>query len=205
MAVVSVGLGFIVGVGLADSAADAHVVVNGYSWKTSGCSGDRVDPIGTMFYNASSAGALNHIHHHGWATTTSSDAQWWKTHGNAVCVANLTGASGERASGCGECDRFHVRVRTTYDSDPTYGTTAFATPHKESWHNLLPVGCFFEHAVDSPNGYIDAQVQLYANMVLAGGHSYVGGNHFWGNTGTVAQCTGQTPVNNGYVSYIRGN
>lgn len=158
-----------------------------------------------MFYNASSTGALNHIQSHTrWTHTDPSTAQYYKIHGAAVCAANASGAAGERASGSGTSDRTHVRVRTTWDSDATYGTTAFATPHEEDYHLLLPPSCIGKHSVRAPHGYVDAAGEVYNEMVTLGGHAY-GGIHYWGGTGTVVQCDGNTPVNHGFVYYIRGN
>ncbi len=93
---------------------------------------NRKDPVMDVFYNnGQSSNVATHVEHHtGW-TNTEGEQQWYKIHDPTVCAQN--GTTAQRASGCGGCDRVHIRFRQTYHSDATWGITALGTPHNEAW------------------------------------------------------------------------
>ncbi len=183
----------------------AHFSPTGqYSHSTDACtsSTNRKDPVMDVFYNnATGSNVATHVQHHtGW-TNTEGKQQWYKIHADpTVCGQNSTTA--QRASGCGSCDRVHIRFRQTYHSDATWGTTALGTPHNEAWKTSG--GCFpGEHAVYDPWGFQDGRTMIYNNLVAAGGHTFAGGV-IWGNTQEMPQCDGNMVGSvDGKVDYIR--
>jgi hypothetical protein len=179
----------------------AHFQTGEFSHKDSACESttNRADPVMDTFYgnvgqvNGTTVG--NHIQHHtGW-TDQSGGQQWYKTHTSpSVCAQNAS--TSQRASGCGSCDRIHIRFIKTYHSDATWGDTAIGTPHDEYYNT------FCGHAVRAPYGFQNGRTSIYNNMVAAGGHPFAGSFN-WGNTAQQKQCDGNWVGSlDGKVDYI---
>jgi hypothetical protein len=200
-------------VGLAGTTAAIHAPISRAHFSTSGqyshsdsactSSTNRKDPVMDVFYNnATAANVGTHIQHHtGW-TNQEGGTQWYKIHADpTVCAENAS--TSQRASGCGSCDRTHVRFKQTYHGDATWGTTSIATPHNEQW--VVFNGCGYPggHAVYDPWGFQDGRTMIYNNMVPAGGHTFAGSS-LWGNTQEMQQCNGDWVGSvDGKVDYIR--
>lgn len=134
---------------LALSPASAHFDSGSrYTYTSSSCgSGSRVDPINVVFYTWGTWGrAESQVQSHAGWSNTSGSMQYFADHGS--CYERHT----QRASGCGTCSRYHVRIRGQH-SDPTLGWPAAASAQHEDWVPSCNYG-IGGHAVDSngPNG-----------------------------------------------------
>ena len=150
-----------------------------------------------VFTNAASAIATkSHIAAHtSWGATTAT-AQMFKTHfpnsadPDGTCVAN----SQYEQLASGGNPRHHVRLKDTFESSPTYGTTTIATPHLE-W------SCSGGHRIQqSPSGFVEGRTHLFNAMYPQ--HAWiVTGN--WGNDTPMFQSCGNYFVaSDGYVTYM---
>lgn len=134
---------------LALSPASAHFDSGSrYTYTSSSCgSGSRVDPINVVFYTWGTWGrAESQVQSHAGWSNTSGSMQYFADHGS--CYERHT----QRASGCGTCSRYHVRIRGQHP-DPTLGWPAAASAQHEDWVPSCNYG-IGGHAVDSngPNG-----------------------------------------------------
>jgi hypothetical protein len=164
-----------------------------YTHTASNCSGaSRVDPINIVFYTWGTwARAENQVQTHaGWTNGSGSPQYFWD---HSTCYLMHT----QRASGCGTCGRFHIRIRGQHE-DPTLGWTATGDAHHEDW--VITCG----HAVDAngPNGsgFDQGRAQL-SNAMWMGGHSYY--YTWWGNTQNFQQCDGDYSGSDGNTSFIQ--
>lgn len=190
---------------IAPAYAGAHFSAGHYSYNSASCSG-AVDPVGIIFTgNGTGANAAAHVAHHGWGATSGSSAQYFISHG--LCG----GMSHENADGGGSSTRNHIRLRKTYDADPSVGTTAQGTPHHEDyviWSPSNPCGPPGGHAVDkggvtqgtNPSGFDQGRNTL-VSLLTSGGHSW-GGWHYWGNTTEFQQCDGDKAGSHGSVGFV---
>jgi hypothetical protein len=168
--------------------ATAHFSAGHYTYSGSCTEANRVDPVTVVLYgSATGARVLNHVQHHGGWTHQSGSPQNFLTHGQCYAM------SGQRANDDGLSSRWHVRVRTTYHGDDTWGTTAMGSPHRDEL-----VWCI--HAVP-PNGFNAGRTQI-VNMLSPSPHHTYSHNAYWGNTQSMKQCTGSTAASNGYVAWI---
>ena len=150
-----------------------------------------------VFTNAAGAIATKaHIADHtGWGATNA-DQQYFPTHNanaadpDGTCVLN---SQYEQLAGSGN-PRYHVRLKQTFDSSPTYGTTTIATPHLE-W------ACDGGHRIQqSPSGFVEGRTRLYNDMYPAHAHVVTGN---WGNNNALYQsCGGYSVRSDGYVTYM---
>lgn len=107
----------------------------------------------------------------------------------------------QRASACGACARYHIRVRGQH-SDTTLGYTATGDAYHEDWvASCLPSGW---HAVDSNgpsgSGFDQGRGQL-SNAMYMGGHYYY--YAWWGNTQNFRQCDGDYAGSDGSTAFIQ--
>lgn len=192
----------VVVLGIAGAAAFARPALGHfqtYPYTLSSCPASyehQVDPINDVFFGAGTADrALNHIRFHtGWGDTSGS-AQYFSS--ESVCGAMY----GQRASGASWQSRFHIRVRRTYDDDPTWGITARGDAHHEDfvW--------YCGHAVDKggvssglTSGFDQGRRAIYD--AFYGVHGYAGVT-YWGNTREFKQCDGDYAGSNGSVGWWR--
>jgi hypothetical protein len=153
----------------------------------------QVDPVNFVFWDAgSSAWALsNVVAHAGW-TNTAGSTQYFSDHGSCRAM------DWQRASACGICTRFHIRVEATFDSDPTWGATSRGDAHHEDavW--------YCGHAVDangpSGSGFDQGRRELRRRLET-GGHGWQ--SHYWGNTRNFRQCDGDYAGSDGYTVFVR--
>lgn len=133
--------------------------------------------------------------HAGWSNT-SGGTQYFSDHGN--CYSQHT----QRASGCGACGRYHIRIRGQHE-DASLGWTATGAAHHEDWVLTCNYGAG-GHAVDAngPNGsgFDQGRAQL-SNAMSIGGHSYY--YSWWGNTQNFQQCDNDYAGSDGVTSFIQ--
>jgi hypothetical protein len=139
-------------------------------------------------YYGSATGALSDNHyayHTNWLYTDGINDQLYVSHN--ACGLN----SHARASAPGVTTRFHTRMRKTYDTDTTWGTTTQSTPHYE-----LAVAC--GHAVTS-DGFNLARNQSISALGQSGHHPYQW--QYWQDTQQMYQCNGVAAASSGYVGF----
>ena len=153
----------------------------------------QVDPINFVFWESgSSPSALSNIAAHAGWTNTSGSTQYFSDHGTCRSM------DGQRASACGTCTRFHVRVEAVADADPTWGVTSRGDAHHEDfvW--------YCGHAVDSNgasgSGFDQGRRELRQRLE-AGGHGWQ--SRYWGNTRNFRQCDGDYAGSDGYTVFAR--
>lgn len=157
-----------------------------------GTSSNRVDPINIVFYNWGTWGrGENNLEYHAGWTNGSGSTQYFVDHGN--CYSQHT----QRASGCGVCGRFHIRLRGQH-SDATLGWTSTGDAHHEDWI------WYCGHAVDSNgsngSGFDQGRREVRIRVGDAAGHSWHTEN--WGNTQNFQQCDGDWARSDGIVTFI---
>jgi len=176
-------------------AARAHFQTYPYTLTSCPASYDhQVDPINDVFYGSATATrTLNHIRFHtGWSSSGGS-MQSFSSEG--VCGE----MDGQVASGAVWQSRFHIRVKRTYDDDPTWGITSRGDAHHEDfvW--------YCGHAVDKGgistglwSGFDQGRRAIYDAFL--GQHTYAGVT-YWGNTREFKQCDGDYAGSNGNVGW----
>lgn len=176
--------------GVTTPPAFAHFSSGIYTYSGSCTSSNRTDPVNLVFYqSATGSRTLNHIQFHtGW-TNTSGSSQKFLTHSECYSM------SGQRASGGLTSSRWHVRVRQTYHSDTTWGTTSAGAAHWENYHSLL--NCHYV----TQNGFNEGRMIVVEKLVNQGGHNTAGTTD-WGNTQRMRQCNGNDAWSNGIVYWI---
>jgi hypothetical protein len=184
----------VAGVLVGGQPGSAHLQTYPYTLSTCPAAYDsQVDPINTVFWDSgSSSWALANIAAHaGWANTSGS-TQYFSDHGTCRIM------DGQRASACGLCDRFHVRVEAIADSDESWGVTSRGDAHHEDlvW--------YCGHAVDangpSGSGFDQGRREL-RQLLEAGGHGWQ--SRYWGNTRNFRQCDGDYAGSDGYTVFVR--
>jgi hypothetical protein len=181
----------------------AHIDFEGhtryYSYTNSSCN-NAIDPVSVVFYYAATIQNVDtHARHHGGWTTTGGGTQYFYDH---FCGA----MDHDNASGCGQCNRHHMREWWNYDSPPpglSYYT--LATPHKEDfvWTCFPP-----SHAVESSGagGFVAAKWDIAANWHNwnngGGTHWFGGTSYYAGNTWMFWQCDGEWAGNDGWIDFV---
>ena len=173
---------------------DARAHWRSYPYSLKACpaeSAHQVDPVTVLFYRHGWAlRSLNHIEYHtGWHNESGS-TQRFQSHGRCGRM------HGQRASRCGMCTRFHVRVRRTYHGDGTLGITSLATPHHEDWV------WYCGHAVDKNGAEGSGFDQGRRRLSYLMGRRHGSSLRYWGNDRDFKQCDGDYAGSNGYVRYI---
>lgn len=104
--------------------ASAHYNTGRYIYADGGAT--QKDPMNVTFYNNATWGnSVTHVEHHlGWTNATGSDMWFWDH--DAFRKQHT-----HRASGCGICNRNHMRFRQGEDADATWGTYTAAAVHYE--------------------------------------------------------------------------
>lgn len=107
----------------------------------------------------------------------------------------------QRASGCGTCSRFHVRLNQTGDSDTIVGITTTAPTHHEDF--VIPCGHAVDKTVPPPqgegSGFDQGRAQI--TWILHTTH----GNpewEYWGNTQSFEQCDGDEAASDGWTAWM---
>lgn len=169
------------------SGSEAHFDTGHYTHDDCPASdSDRIDPINFYF---SEWGTLERVtdnigFHIGWDNQSGSP-QSFVDHGNCSEM------SAQRASDCGTCTRFHIRLHPIHWDDGL-GWTTVGDAHHEDWvfdpECNPPLGA--GHAVDangpSGSGFDQGRFELFFWFDGQPGHSglYV----WWGNTQNFQQC-----------------
>lgn len=94
----------------------------------------------------------------------------------------------ERATDCGSCDRYHVRLFQLFTTTPT----SVGTPHYEEER-----GC--DHVVTT---FVGARRALVLALRNAGG-AVLGNMTEWGNTEARRQCNGSKVSSDGWQGWLR--
>jgi hypothetical protein len=169
--------------------AGAHFATGVYTHN--GCPGNRVDPVNFVFYdNAYGGRTVNQIQYHACWTNTSGSTQYFYSHDTCSVM------DAQRASGCGACSRYHIRLNNIhYDTDVGY--TAVGDAHHEDfvW--------YCGHAVDSngSNGSgFDQGRRALRTAFSNAGHSW--SSVYWGNTQNFQQCDGDYAASDGWVVWM---
>jgi len=194
------GAGWIVGA-KGPAIAWAHNVpisqtFTSYSYDGSNCVSAK-DPVGVVFYNASSRQQVEaHLvanDHTNW--NSDGNVGWWKhdffVHDNG-CNSNVSARALHNFYSSGD----HIRLQDKMTSDG--GLAVVGTPHydQRTWIWIPP---HYTHCVPTW-GYTSAQNNVYGAFISNGNHPYWSSS-YWGNDALIPQC-GSWAWGNGYVYYI---
>jgi hypothetical protein len=163
---------------------------NQFSYGNSNCT-DHVDPITIVFYGYTAfyRQSRNIVQiFTGWSGKDGT-SQYASSHG--VC----THMDGESYSGCGICNRYHIRYNQTHTLDSLGRYETVGTPHEDrvSWHcGIVP-----KHVARNYNGVRN----LIHNKIAQHGYKYYW--QYWGNTEPQKQCDGSKVSSDGWVVWQR--
>lgn len=156
---------------------------------------DHADPVGIVFYGNSHNGSMNHVAFHtGWTFTSGSPQSFWS---HDYCWLD----DWQRANGCGECTRFHIRGWNMhaegdwYHYDQNWGYTGVGTPHYELWNGCHRVQA---NTTDNDGGFNKARRKVTNSM----NDTHIVQTVDWGNSEHQVQCGGTTAWSNGNVRWI---
>lgn len=174
--------------------ADAHFQTGEYTHKDSTCAGtweNRVDPINFVFYSNAYGGRVkNNIEYHAGWYDTSGSGQYFYSHGSCYFMKF------ERASGCGWCSRYHIRVKGIPDYDSYWGWTAVGDAHHED-------AVYCGHAVDkngsNGSGFDQGRRQLRQRFTDYSDPHLWWDVVDWVNTHDFKQCDGDYAGSDGRV------
>lgn len=165
-------------------AARADFSSGSFSYNSGSCS-SHVDPISVVFYGYTafySQARADFQARSGWGGNDDGAGQYGISHG--YC----TPMDGQSYSGCGSCDRYHMRYNQTHHVDTKGRYETVATPHYE-----VETGC--GHATRTFTG---ARTQVINIMSPAYSYSW----QYWGNYEARPQCDGTSVANDGWVAWI---